>query len=103
MNVRALFHTASAQIEEKIYGIQVGLSVYVGLVRASLQEKIPLLQNHVWAAVGVSLFVVLAIQSIILLVSILTFLVNGVVRLSRGVVTFTKDSTRMIQPLRVVR
>ncbi len=103
MNVSALFHTASARIEEKIYGIQVGLSVYVGLVRASIQEKIPLLQNHVWAAVGISFFVVLAIQSIILILSLFTFLVNGTMGLSRLVVKFTKDTIRVVQPLRAVR
>lgn len=103
MNVLAVFHTASARIEEKIYGIQVGLSVYVGLVRASLQEKIPLLQNHVWAAVGVSIFVVVAIQSIILLVSLFSGLVSLIGRLPRTIHGWLKPPVRVIQPIRSLR
>ncbi len=103
MNVLALFHTASARIEEKIYGIQVGLSVYVGLVRASIQEKIPLLQNHVWAAVGISFFVVLAIQSIILLVALFSGFISLIGSVPRLVQGLLKPPVRVIQPIRSLR
>lgn len=103
MNVFALFHSASARIEEKIYGIQVGLSVYVGLVRASLQEKIPLLQNHVWAAVGISIFVVLAIQSIILVVALCSGLISLISTTPRVIRGMAKPPVRVIQPIRSLR
>jgi hypothetical protein len=103
MNVLALFHTASARIEEKIYGIQVGLSVYIGLVRASLQEKVPLLQNHVWAAVGLSIVVVMAIQTIILLVSIFSRAVSLLGSIPRAIQLVLKPPVRVIQPVRSLR
>jgi hypothetical protein len=103
MNVLALFHTASARIEEKIYGIQVGLSVYIGLVRASLQEKVPLLQNHVWAAVGLSILVVLAVQFIIAFVSLFTGVVSLIGTISRTIRGALKPSVRVIQPIRSLR
>jgi len=103
MNVLALFHSASARIEEKIYGIQVGLSVYVGLVRASIQEKVPFLQNHVWMAVGLSLVVVFAIQFIILLVATFAFLLSTTAGLPKSLARFTRNTIQMVPPLRSIR
>jgi hypothetical protein len=103
MNVLAVFHSASARIEEKMYSLQVGLSVYVGMVRASLQEKIPLLQNHVWAAVGVSIFVVVVIQSIILVVALCSGLISLISNTPRVIRGIAKPPVRVIQPIRSLR
>lgn len=103
MNVLALFHSASARVEEKIYGIQVGLSVYVGLVRASLQEKVPLLQNHMWAAVGLSFFIVIVIQSIIFLVAAVSFFISLLGSVPRTIHGVLKPPVRVIRPIRLLR
>lgn len=103
MNVLGLLHSGFARFEEKIYGIQVGLSVYVGLVRASVQEKIPLLNNHVWAAIGLSIIVVLAIQLIIVLLALFSKTVGTILDTPRLISRITKESIRVVQPLRSIR
>lgn len=99
MNVFALFHSASARFEEKIYGIQVGLSVYVGLVRSSLQEKIPFLSHHLWAAVGISLFVVVGIQSVILVLSLLSAFLSFLGSIPSAFRRLIDPPVRVIHPL----
>ena len=72
MNVRSLFHSASARVEEKIYSVRIGLSVYVGLVRSSLEEKLPFLSKHVLLGVGLAFFLVVFFQLVVVLLSLLT-------------------------------
>lgn len=68
----SLSNAALARVEEKVYGLQVSLSVYIGLVRASLQEKVPLLNKHPFVAIFVALCVVFFVQILILLITLFT-------------------------------
>ncbi len=65
-----LSRAALARIEEKMYSLQVSLSVYVGLVRASLQEKIPLLNKHPLLAVFAAVGLVVLVQLLILIIAL---------------------------------
>lgn len=57
--------TALASVNEKIYGAQVSVSVFLGLVRASLQEKIPFLNKHPLLAIAAASVLVVFVQFLI--------------------------------------
>ncbi|MFH0970830.1 MAG: hypothetical protein V1776_05235 [Candidatus Diapherotrites archaeon] len=65
MSFLAFFHSASAHVEEKIYCFRVSLSVYIGLVRASLEEKWPFLSRHRITGVLLALSIICFIQFLI--------------------------------------
>lgn len=68
MSMIGVTRAAYASVSEKIYSAQVSLSVYVGLVRASIQEKIPFLSKHRYTSILLALFVVAGIQSIMVMI-----------------------------------
>ncbi len=72
MSIIGLSRSASAQLEEKWYSFQTSASVYVGLVRASLQDKFPLLSKHPVFAILAAVAVVCLVQSLILGITLIT-------------------------------
>lgn len=72
MSMISASRSALASVEEKVYGFQTSLSVYVGLVRASIQDKYPLLQKHALLALFVAFGVVVFVQTLILVITFFT-------------------------------
>lgn len=66
-----------SELEARAYAFLSSWSVYVGLVRAGLQERLPFLQKHGMIALGGALLVVVGIQSLIALLSLLTLAWNA--------------------------
>lgn len=64
--------SALASVEEKVYGFQTSLSVYLGLVRASIQERFPFLQKHALLALLAAFGVVAFVQTLILVITFFT-------------------------------
>lgn len=75
------FHLGFASIlqgiESRAYSIISSWSVYVGLVRVSLQEKLPLLAKHQLLALATAVLVVVGVQFLIGLLSVLTIIWNA--------------------------
>lgn len=63
---------AYASVEEKVYSFRVALSVYIGLVRASLQDKFPVLSKHAFLALVAAVGVVVFVQTLILAITFIT-------------------------------
>ncbi len=65
MSMIGLSRSAWASVEEKIYGAQVSLSVYIGMTRASLEGAFPLFQRIPFVSLFAAFIVVFFIQSLI--------------------------------------
>lgn len=72
MSMIGVTRAALASVEEKVYSFQVSLSVYIGLVRASLQDKFPVLSKHAFLALIVAVGVVAFVQTLILAITFVT-------------------------------
>jgi hypothetical protein len=76
MSMIGVSRSALASVEEKAYSLQVSLSVFVGLVRASLQDQIPLLSKHPVIAVAAACVLVVFIQFLILGIAVVSKLLT---------------------------
>ena len=72
MSMIGLSRSAYAQFGEKWYGFQTSASVYVGLVRASLQDKVPWLNKHPIFSILIAVGVVVFVQALILVIIFFT-------------------------------
>lgn len=76
MSMISASRSALASVEEKVYGFQTSLSVYIGLVRASIQDKYPLLQKHALLALFAAFGVVVFVQALILVITFFTKVIS---------------------------
>ncbi|QQR92413.1 MAG: hypothetical protein IPJ89_04640 [Candidatus Iainarchaeum archaeon] len=68
------FASLLSGVQQHAYAFTAAWSVYIGMVRASLQERLPILGKHVVLAVGLALLIVVCVQALIALLSLFTLL-----------------------------
>ena len=72
MSIIGLSRAASASVEEKIYGWQVSLSVYLGMARATIENAFPIITRIPFASLLGAFVFVFTIQSIIFVIALAT-------------------------------
>lgn len=102
MSFSSIIRSASARVEEKIYTISVSFSVYIGLVRASLQDRIPSLQNHGHLSIALACLAVVLVQALVGLLSLLSWIIRALWSLPT-IFASTGGSVKIVSPLRLNR